>query len=291
MEMIFSGATMKINDILDFYDEVKDDLKFLNTSSVRIKIIMILSNGPKKTKELREHMGTQSSTILHGITELEKQNLISRKGEDFYLSELGEITALKLKDTIKTSISLKKFQKLWLNHEINSIPPELLVQIGDLSNSELIESGHDDIFKTHGMHAQVVLNAEKVKGVSPIFFPDYIDSFNVILNKKADVELVLTEDVLKKAIESHKPEGLENLKRLISKKQLKIWETKEDLKVAFTVTDKALTLGLFSMNGRYDPTRLLVSDHSDAIKWCSKLFDYYLKRAQKVDLDYLDHIK
>jgi predicted transcriptional regulator len=284
--MSFSGADMYINDILNFYEEVKDDLKFLNTSSVRIKIMLILSEGPKKTKDLRELMGIQSSTILHGITELEKQNLVSRKGDDFYLSELGEITALKLTDMIRTSISLKKFQKLWLNHEIDVIPHELLMEIGDLRNSKLIEAEYDDIAKTHGIHARIILNAGKLKGVSPIFYSDYIESFEVILNKNIDVELILTEDVLKKTIESHDPENLENLNKLISGNQLKIWEIKEDVKTAFTVTDKAITFGLFSKNGKYDSTRLLVSDHKDAIGWCSKLFDYYLKRAQKVDLDY-----
>jgi len=284
--MSFSGVAMYIDDTLNFYEEVKDDLKFLNTSSVRIKIMICLSEGPKKTKDLREIMRIQSSTILHGITELEKQKLVSRKGDDFYLSELGEITALKLTDMIKTSISLKKFRKLWLNHEISAIPNDLLLELGDLSYSKLIEAGHDDIAKTHGIHAQIILNANEIKGVSPIFYPDYLETFDVVLNKGVKVELILTEDVLKKTIESHDPENLEHLKNLISEKQLKIWKIKEDIKAAFTVTDKAITLGLFSKKGTYDSTRFLVSDHDDAIAWCNRLFDYYLKRAQKIDLDY-----
>jgi len=277
---------MSTEDILNFYEEVKDDLKFQNTSSVRIKILTSLYEGPKKTKDLRKSMGIRSSTILHGITELEKQNLISTDGDSFFLSELGEITALNLVDRIKTSVSLKKFRKLWLNHEINSIPPELLVQIGDLSISELIEAEQDDIAKTHGVQVKIALKSGKLKGISHIFHPDYIELFNKILNKNIDVELILTGNILKKAIESHNPESLENLKRLISKKQLKIWETKEDIKIAFAVTDKTMTLGLFSKKGIYDPTKILVSDHGDALDWGNKLFEYYLKRAQQIDLDY-----
>ena len=276
---------MSTEDILNYYEEVKDDLKFQNTSSVRTKIMINLMEGSKKTKDLRKSIGIQSSTILHSITELEKQNLISRKGDNYSLSETGKIMILKSIDTIKTAVSLKKFQKLLIDHEINSIPPELLIKIGDLSNSELIEAESDDMFKTHGMHAQIVLNATEVKGVSPIFYPDYIETFNRILENGTHVELILTEEVLKKTIESHDLENLENTKRFISQGTLKIWELKEDAKAAFTVTDKSITLGLFSKKGMYDPSRILVSSDDDAIEWCNKLFEYYKKRAKKVNLE------
>ncbi len=278
---------MLTQNILNCYEEVKEDLKFQNTSSVRIKIMLNLIEGSKKTKDLRKSTGIQSSTILHGIIELEKQNLVSRKADNYYLSEVGKITALKLVDVIKTSFSLKKFHRLWTNHEIDSIPPHLLMRIGDLNSSELIESEHEDISKTHEKHVQIMLNATEIKGVSPIFYPDYIKTFNRIIEKEVPFELILTEEVLKKTIESCDLEILENLKRLISQNKFKIWKIKEDVKVAFTVTDKSITLGLFSKKGKYDSTRILTSDHNDSIEWCNKLFNYYLKRAQKVDLDTL----
>jgi predicted transcriptional regulator len=286
MDTIFTGALMPINDILKYYEEVKDDLKFQNTSSVRIKIMINLMDGSKKTKDLRKSTGIQSSTILHGIIELEKQKLVSRKGDNYYLSELGQIVILKIVDMIKTSVSLKKFRKLWLNHEIESIPQHLLMKIGDLNNSELIESENEDMFKTHGIHAQIILNATKIRGVSPIFYPDYVETFNSVLDKDINVELILTEEVLKKTIESHDAENLKNIKRLISQKKLKLWKIQEDVKVAFTVTDKSITLGLFSKKGTYNSAQILVSDHEDSIKWCNNLFVYYLKKAQKINLNY-----
>ena len=278
---------MNINDILNCYEEVKDDLKFQNTSSVRIKIMISLMEGSKKTKDLRKSIGIQSSTILHGIIELEKQNLVSRKGDNYYLSEVGEIAILKLVDMIKTAVSLKKFQKLWLNHDIDAIPQHLLMKIGDLSPGKLIEAEHDDLFKTHGIHEQIILNAAKIRGVSPIFYPDYIKTFNRIIEKGVNVELILTEEILEKTIRLHDPESLKNLKKLISQEKIKIWKIKEDVKVAFTITDKSITLGLFSKKGMYNSTHILLSHHDDSIEWCNKLFDYYLKKAQKVDSDCL----
>jgi predicted transcriptional regulator len=40
-------------------------------------------------------------------------------------------------------------------------------------------------------------------------------------------------------------------------------------------------LGLFSIGGMYDSTRLLVSKHNDAIKWGNRLFEHYRQQATK----------
>lgn len=281
--IILKGEFMPITDILNFYEDVKDDLKFHSISAVRIKIMISLSEGPKKTKELRELTSMQSSTILHGITELEKQDLIIKEGDNFYLSEIGKIMVLKLEDMIKTSISLKKFQKLWLNHEIDAIPQNLLMNIGDLSNSELIESDNIDVFKPHGTYIQMLIQSKEIKGLSPIFYKDYIKIFDGMINKGTKIELILTNAILEKLIESLDPESLKNLNNLLSGKRLKIWELEEDIKIAFTITDKFLSLGLFIEKGTYDITKNLISKHDDAIAWGNKLFEYYRNQAKEFD--------
>jgi len=272
---------MVINDILNFYEEVKDDLKSQNTSSVRIKIIISLSKGPKRSKDLKKLTGMQTSTILHGINELEKQDLVLKEGDNFLLSEIGRIMALKLIDMIKTSVSLKKFRKLWINHEIDHIPQELLREIGNLSNSQLIESNNTDVFKTHGTHINIISESKEIKGVSPIFYPNYVKTFKVVTNKDVNVELILTKRILQKTIESLISTDLNDFKTLVTENKLKIWELEEEVKVAFTVTDKFMMLGLFSVKEMYDSTKLLVSDDEDSIAWGNKLFEHYHKQATR----------
>ncbi|MEN6291032.1 MAG: transcriptional regulator FilR1 domain-containing protein [Methanobacterium sp.] len=279
---------MNINDILNYYEDVKEDLKFQGISSVRIKIMISLSEGPKKTKDLRELTGIPASTLLHGINELEKQKLISRKGDDFFLSEIGFISTLKLVDAIKTRRLFKNTKKLWLNHDIESIPQNLLMKIGDLSSSNLIEDEPDDMFHSHRIYLQIVSNSKEIKGISPIFYPDYTETFARLIKENVDVELILTEEILTKTINSLNSEDLSEFKRLLSKNKLKIWEIKEDIKIAFTVTDNSMILGLFSADGIYDPNLILVSDHNDAITWGSKLFDYHKKKSQKISMEYFE---
>lgn len=277
------GGYMTINTILDFYEKVKDDLKSQSMSSVRIKIILSLSKGPQKSKDLKELTGMRSSTILHGINELEKQDLVLREGDIFFLSEIGKIIALKLIDMIKTSVSLKKFQKLWLDHEIDDIPPELLMNIGDLSNSKLVETDNIDIFKPHGAYMDILLQSKEIKGVSPIYYPDYTETFKNLIDKGIKVEIVLTKNILEKTINSL-DQGKKDLKKLISTGNLIIWKLNRDTKVAFTITDKFAVMGLFFIKGTYDSNRLLISNHEDAISWNTKLFEYYREEADKLEL-------
>ncbi len=75
---------------------------------------------------------------------------------------------------------------------------DLRIQIEDLADSEFIEAEYGDLSKTHEMHAMLVLNAQKIRGLSPIFYSDYIKLFDRVLKKGVNVELILTEVVLKK---------------------------------------------------------------------------------------------
>jgi predicted transcriptional regulator len=73
------------------------------------------------------------------------------------------------------------------------------------------------------------------------------------------------------------------MKKLLSAGNLTIWTIK-DAKVAFTVTDKFMTMGLFLPNGMYDSNKLLFSDHNDSLTWANKLFEYYRQRADRFEL-------
>ena len=275
---------MNINDILNDYEEVKDDLKSQSMSIVRIKLMISLSNGPKKTKELKKLIKMQSSTILHGLNELEKQNLVLRDADNFYLSEIGKIMVLKLTDMIKTLVSSKKFQRLWLNHEINAIPHDLLMSLGDLSNSQLIESENIDVFKPHETYMQMLLQSKEIKGLSPIFYDDYTQLFKGLVFKDTKVNLILTDNILKKTVGSLNGANLEEFSKLISEDRLRIWKLKENTKVAFTVTDTFLSFSLFNKGGAFDTTKNLISENNDAITWGNKLFEHYRQQAEKFEL-------
>lgn len=275
---------MSSKDILKLYDEVKDNLKFISSSSVRTRIMISLTMGITKLKDLKEGMNVDSSTILHAMKTLEDQNLIIKTGDEYFISQTGKIIGLKLIDTIKMLFTVKRSEKLWLNHEIEDIPADLLLKIGELNVSTLIESEPTDIFKPHENYfSRILINSNKIRGLSPIFNQDFIEPFKLMMEEGKEIELILTPQVINETMNVLDPDSMLHLADLISQDKFKIW-TIEDVKVAFTVTDKFISLGLYSKSGEYDNTRDLVSDHPDAIEWGNILFEYYRDKADRFNI-------
>jgi predicted transcriptional regulator len=100
---------------------------------------------------------------------------------------------------------------------------------------------------------------------------------DLILNKKIDVELILTQEVAEK---------IDNkiINNIISDKslKLKLYITREKTKAAFTVTDYFFSLGLFHLNGNYDYNRDLLSFEKKGIEWGNGLFEWYLQKAERI---------
>lgn len=235
--------------------------------------------------ELKKETGISSSTISHNLSTLEKKKITTKEGEKYSLSPIGHLITYNLIENMKTTAVINKFQKFWLNHDLTGIPPELIKKIGDLYNSSLVESESEEIYKPHETYQEIILKSNYIKGVSPIFRFNYIDLFrNIIIENDIDVELILTNDIIKKIIEGIDPESLENLKESLSQDKVKIWVINNNVRIAFTVTDKYLSLGLFHEHGDYDNTKDLVSDDHDAVAWGNKLFEYYRNQSEEFEL-------
>ncbi len=186
-------------------------------------------------------------------------------------------------EDIKTNAAISKFKRLWINHDLSSIPPELLRRIGDLHNSTLIEAESGEIFKPQDTYEKILTESEYIKGISPIFRFNYIDMYQKVIEKGTKVELILTQDIVNQTMEGISSEEMEYLKSFISQDMVKFWVIPE-VKIAFTVTDKYLSLGLFLEQGDYDNSKDLISDDYDAVTWGNQLFKYHKNQAKPFTL-------
>lgn len=266
------------SDYRDIYSKTKDQMKYIVSSSVRSQILVCLSQGPKTMTELRSETGQTSSALSHNLSNLEKKKITTKNGERYFLTSLGEIITVNLLENIKTTTAISKFKKLWSNHDLSSIPPHLLKRIGNLHNSTLIESESRELFKIYNTYEKILNESKYIKGISPIFRCNYIDIYQKVIEKGTKVELILTQDIANHTLESVSNTEMEFLKNSISQDMIKIWVIPE-IKVAFTVTDKYLSLGLFLEDGTYDNSKDLISDDYDAVNWGNQLFEYHKNQA------------
>jgi predicted transcriptional regulator len=277
------GAINITLEYLDIYNETKDLLRYTSNSSVRVQILICLNEGIQTMSELKKYTGISSSTISNNLSNLEKRNITTKEGEKYALSPLGDILTLNLIENIKTVSVVRKFQKLWLNHDLSDIPPALLKKVGSLYKANLIEAESEELYKPHEIYEEVIQNSKYVKGVSPIFRFSYIELYRNIVENDITVELILTKSILSETLSGIDSKSLEYLSEFMSQEKVKFWVI-NDAKTAFTVTDKYLSLGLFHEDGNYDHTRDLISDDNDAVTWGNQLFEYYKNQAEKLEL-------
>lgn len=276
---MLKGKNMS-NEILKLYEKVRDDLKFLTASDVRTKIIIVLNSGLKNLSDLKDETNLNSSTILHGMSQLEEKNLTIKQSGGYSLSQTGKIVALNIINLIEASTSLEELEKIFLHHEITPIPEYLLESVGSLKNSYVVESTPTDVMKPHAVQAELIQNSKDVKYISSVLLPQKIESFEEML-EKGSLQLILTSEILEKWIEI---KGRDNLKKALLEKDFKLWRIKENVKISFTVSDTFIALGLFSTDGIYDLHKYLIGVDEDAIEWGNRLFNYFLERSEKVKL-------
>ncbi len=258
-------------DLFNFYDEVSDDLRFLIKSDVRVKILISLTEGAKNIAQLKNELNSSSSTILHGIYQLESKDIISRESGRYSLAKTGEIYSYKLLDMVKSIHTLEKCKNIFLNHNIDCIPTELLKDLGYLEDSQLIKSINTDIMRPYQVLNDHISGSKNLKHLSSIL---YAPNIRILFSNMDDreVHLLLTRELLDKVFEEVNYEYIE---RYISQGNLKLGVVNDSTKISFTMGDNFISLGLYSQSGEYDLNNLLMSKSKDAISWGNRLFNYY----------------
>ncbi len=253
-------------------------------SDMRRRILTALKTGKKPLRELRVPLGVSSTTAIHALRELEKDNLVFQAEDRGYaLTKIGEIIVFKLVDMMAAIEVLKKHEDFWLEHDLRGIPLHLLDRIGALSNSSLITDTSTDIFKSHTTLLQILETANEVKGIYPVFHLDYLKIFEeLVKRRRIDVELIVTNDVLENIVGLVETE--EAFKSFLHEPNLSLFAMEEGIKLALTLTDSMFYLGFFADNGVYDHNSALISDDEKALSWGRELHEHYRKLSTVVDL-------
>lgn len=268
------------NGLFNFYDEVKDDLKFLIKSDVRVKILISLSEGEKNIAQLKQELGLSSSTILHGMYQLEEKDIVLRKSGSYALSKTGEIYQDKLLDMVKSIYALRNCGNIFLNHDIECIPPELLKDLGCLEDSRLVNSISTDILRPHKKLVQYLHQSTNIKHISSVLYTPNIKSiFSNLKENKA--HLLFTREIMDEVMEEV---NYNTIQRYVNHGNLKLGIIDDDTRISFTMGDKFMSLGLYYQTGDYDLNNFLMSENRKALNWGNRLFKYH----QELSKDFED---
>jgi len=269
-------------DIVTLYKKVEKNLRFLTSSGLRNKIILSLSDGMKDLEDIKTETGSDSSTIIHAVRDMEQEKLIIEIKGGYHLTPVGKILSLKLVDLVKTLHTLEKHQDFWMNHDIRGIPDEFLERIHELKEYDIVSSSPKNIWRSFSMYLELVRKAKEFRGVSPVFHPDFVTIIEKLSKKKIDIHIVITDDILDSILKALDTRQRNELHKTLKADNFGLWITDLDPRVAFTVTNSILSLALFSTDGTFDTSHNLISRHNQSLKWGRELFDYYLEGSRRV---------
>lgn len=260
---------------------VRDILHLAICSDLRRDILIFLIDGRKSLGELREKLNVSSTTAIHALRELEKRRLTYQDdARDYRLTNTGKIIARKIINLRNAAEILAKYEKFWDERDISGIPDHLLNKIECLNDAILLTSATTDIFKVYTNFITLVTNSREIQGISPIFLPELTQLFAELVSKGAQVELIVTNDVLNKILETADP----ILLKQSMNGNLKLRVLEHNPKVAFSSGDNFISLGLFRADGTYDYSDDLISYSKEAIGWGRELFRHYYKLSEPIVL-------
>lgn len=267
--------------LTDIYEYLYDDLQFILKSAARFRIIASLLESPKTFDEIRGDVKVSLPALYSNLRLLMDEGSVRLRGDRYSLTpemKLIGLSALKLFDSVRV---INGLEDIWLDHDISGIPQELLEDIDWLINSELIVASPADIYRPHNTYRELIRGSSEIYGVSPISHRDLIDIYEGFLEEGVPIELVLSDGVIREMVLNA---SFSLLRTSIKNRNLRVRRFEGDLRVAFTVTDKFMSLGLFDRNGFYDQNRDIMSTDRRAIEWGLRLYEHYRERSEKLGL-------
>ncbi len=269
--------------IYTIYEEIDEKLKFITTSGVRIKMMLSLLEETKNSTQLKDEIGVVASTVIHAARDLEKEKLLIEDAEGYKLTNIGKILALKLLDLIKLFSVVKRTEEFWLTHDIEGIPFEFLERLGELQEMKVVKSSPANLLQVLNLYMKLVSKAKELRGVSPVFVPEFSKLVKKLLKKGATVHLVISEEIVNPVVKGYQKDIEPDIKKKVEEGHLRIWVSK-DVNIAMSVTDSFISIGMFNKDGTYDFSHDMVSYNKEAIKWGRELFEYYKSRAREISL-------
>ena len=128
-----SSSTLKENEPQEF-----KNVKYLLTSSMRTLILIVLYTNKKNLNEIRDELKKPSATILHGLKELEENNLIKKDRKYYSLTSNGYLLATNMIKLIDNWYAIEKNKVFWNNHDLSGIPENFLNKLYLLKDAQFI---------------------------------------------------------------------------------------------------------------------------------------------------------
>ncbi|MBN2518507.1 MAG: winged helix-turn-helix domain-containing protein [Candidatus Altiarchaeota archaeon] len=273
---------MAASEFLKNYELVESTIKKLYDSKLRLAILDALKEKPMRLADLRNAVNANAPNTSSKAKELEDMGLVERMEGDYQLTPYGRAIVQRMSESLQFYATYEKFKEFWETHDTSGIPDFLWARLGDLEDSRLVTVDEGDMTAIHNTFMELLKSVQKsFCGVSPAYHKEWWAMLVSLAKKGVDTHIIVTSEIIRMCI---KNAGGNQIKELDSCSNAHFGLCQENLKVAFTVCESFLAMGLNDKGGRYTMDMDLQSTSPRAIQWGLDLFEYYRKQAKPVKL-------
>jgi predicted transcriptional regulator len=256
-------------------------LATVTTSEKRKNLLILLLNGPRLWEEIKDTLNVKASGMLPQIKILESEGLVFKEGRQFRLTDSGQIVAFHLEQFDRTLRVIDQQKKYWQEHDIRALPREFFFRLGDLKKTQINEAGTEVSVEPHARSLETILQSRKIFGISPVAHPVFPMLFNTLAQDGREVNLIFSKNAFTKIRKDNYKLIFEALQH--ENAHLSVYE--DEMRFSSIVTEKNLSMELFTKDGLYDSKRDLVSNDPTALKWGEEIFNYFSERSHSIKKD------
>lgn len=242
----------------------------MTASLIRQAILRRLQAGDATHAALMDAAHATETSTWRALRAMTEDGAVVRAGEAYRLTGAGRIEAALCASMTKGLAAMDAYRAFWSGHDVSDIPPELLARIGELGQCDLVTGTPSSEFHCQEYFISEMLKSKVMYGVSPIIIPGHIEMMDALIQKGAEVELIITPSVVR---------ALGSKLSQWQKCGAKFYEI-PDARAAFSVTEGMLSLGLYGMDGRYDILSDLDCYGPGSVRWGRDLYRHYRDLAK-----------
>jgi predicted transcriptional regulator len=254
-------------------------------SKRRREVLFLLNEKSRDIDEIKENMGVSSNSILPEIKKMKEIGLMEQNDRHYVLSKIGKPIVAKLKSLHDICSLFGTNAEYWKNHDLSSIPEELLYQMDIIGECDMIQLDYVDPFKACQVHIDHLNRSNDIKAIFMFVHPSYPSIFANLAQRGIKISLIVTKDVL----EILKMKYKEEFDIFITEQNSCVFLIDENMDpCCISITDTFLGLFLPNKSGIYD-RKPIFSFTTESLKWGEKLFNHYLQKSNIVDIETLDN--
>lgn len=247
-------------------------IKYILTSGMRSKLLLTIYEYPKNLDDLRNELKKPSATILHGLKELENNNLVRKVQKYYELTSNGYLITTNMIKLIENWYAVNKSKLFWNNHDLSGIPEDVLKNVYLLKDAKYVNSTTSDLSNAYNSYIKLISNARNLKIILPIYSENHFKHLIKLLNEK---KLEKLELIISKELEKSIRKNEYFRESLLENEKVTVKSIKRKVKIFLTFSDEFIALTLFFKDGHYDDSQILIARDKNALKWAINLATYY----------------